>query len=513
MQLERLALVLRPRNGWEAIDLGLRMAVRWAGPLYRSWLSLVLPFLLLVYSVTAFGFDIGGWGLFVIWWLKPAYDRIALYVLSHCVFGERPSVRQTLRAMPGIWRHSNLLRALLWGRFDFWRSLRMPIDQLEGLHGREARDRRRLITQRVGNAGLCLTAVFPWLESLLTFALLSSAVLVLVPLDVLVSDNLYELFIGPDAQLIAHVSNFVWLLSFLLLEPLYVAGGFALYLKRRSDLEAWDVEMQFRRLADEHAERERQSRTPSSADNVSRIAVLALCALLSLTTFAPPAGAQTTPVDQREQAAGQADKAIQQVFNQPEFGKEVKYKSWQLKEGNLKNKEPSDPSAPSKFVTWIAENIATIMRAIAWLGLAVVVYLLVRLVIRHFGDWTSPNKVYIPPAEIAGLDIRPESLPKDIAGEAQQLADAGQLRAALSLLFRGALSVLAHRDQVPFTCGDTEQECLIRVRQHAQPTADYFAALTGCWQRLAYAHLSINSAEVKQLCQTWPRYFMGGQGE
>lgn len=513
MQLERLALVLRPRNGWEAIDLGLRMAVRWYGPLYRSWLSMVMPFVLVVYSVMAFGFDMGGLGLLVIWWLKPAYDRIALHVLSHCVFGERPSVRQTLRSMPGIWRHSNLLRALLWGRFDFWRSLRMPIDQLEGLRGRDARDRRRLITQRVGNAGLCLTGVFPWLEMLLALALLSSAMLVLVPLDVLASDNLSELLIGPDAQMIAHASNYVYLMSFLLLEPLYVAGGFSLYLKRRSDLEAWDVEMQFRRLADEHAERERQARTPLSADNTSRIVALALCALLSLPTFAPPASAQTTPADQREQAAEQAGKAIGQVFEQPEFGKEVKKKSWGLKENKSQNEAASKPSSPSKIVNWIAENIAIVMRVVAWLGLAVIIYLLVRLVIRHFGDWSGPNKVYIPPAEIAGLDIRPESLPKDIAGEAQKLADAGQLRAALSLLFRGALSVLAHRDQVPFARGDTEQECLGRVRGHAPPTADYFAALTGCWQRLAYAHLTISSAEVKQLCQTWPGYFAGGHDE
>ena len=31
------------------------------------------------------------------------------------------------------------------------------------------------------------------------------------------------------------------------LEPFYVAAGFALYLNRRVDLEAWDVEQEFRR--------------------------------------------------------------------------------------------------------------------------------------------------------------------------------------------------------------------------------------------------------------------------
>ena len=31
-------------------------------------------------------------------------------------------------------------------------------------------------------------------------------------------------------------------------EPLYVAGGFGLYLNRRTELEAWDIEIAFRRI-------------------------------------------------------------------------------------------------------------------------------------------------------------------------------------------------------------------------------------------------------------------------
>jgi thiosulfate reductase cytochrome b subunit len=33
----------------------------------------------------------------------------------------------------------------------------------------------------------------------------------------------------------------------LMLEPFYVASGFAMYLNRRVELEAWDVEQEFRR--------------------------------------------------------------------------------------------------------------------------------------------------------------------------------------------------------------------------------------------------------------------------
>jgi hypothetical protein len=40
-----------------------------------------------------------------------------------------------------------------------------------------------------------------------------------------------------------------WWLSVSLVEPIYVAAGFGLYLHRRTQLEAWDVELVFRRLA------------------------------------------------------------------------------------------------------------------------------------------------------------------------------------------------------------------------------------------------------------------------
>jgi hypothetical protein len=35
--------------------------------------------------------------------------------------------------------------------------------------------------------------------------------------------------------------------SILFLEPFYVSAGFALYLNRRVELEAWDIEQEFRR--------------------------------------------------------------------------------------------------------------------------------------------------------------------------------------------------------------------------------------------------------------------------
>jgi hypothetical protein len=43
------------------------------------------------------------------------------------------------------------------------------------------------------------------------------------------------------------LGNLVYLLVVGLLEPFYVAAGFAMYLNRRVELEAWDIEQEFRR--------------------------------------------------------------------------------------------------------------------------------------------------------------------------------------------------------------------------------------------------------------------------
>jgi len=45
-----------------------------------------------------------------------------------------------------------------------------------------------------------------------------------------------------------HLSNAFYALVLVFWEPIYVACGFSLYLNRRTVLEAWDLELVFRRL-------------------------------------------------------------------------------------------------------------------------------------------------------------------------------------------------------------------------------------------------------------------------
>ena len=125
-----IAVELRPRSSWEAIDLGLAMLQRW-------WRSVYLPHAMVIAVVAAPAAALGAWlgkpwiALLVLWWLKPLYDRVALHVLSHAVFGELPGIRSVIRAARR-WLGSGLLPYLL---FRWWPDLARSF-ALPAAHGR-----------------------------------------------------------------------------------------------------------------------------------------------------------------------------------------------------------------------------------------------------------------------------------------------------------------------------------------------------------------------------------------
>jgi hypothetical protein len=60
--------------------------------------------------------------------------------------------------------------------------------------------------------------------------------------------DLSALFVSDDLPLILGIANTAaYALAVFFLEPFYVAAGFAMYLNRRAELEAWDIEQEFRR--------------------------------------------------------------------------------------------------------------------------------------------------------------------------------------------------------------------------------------------------------------------------
>jgi len=239
VQLEHIEAVVRPRNPWEAIDLGFTLVRHWWYPLGMIWLSLVIPLLLIIYSLLYAHFTLA---VILVWWLKPLYDRIVLYFLSRALFGARPGVIQLLKALPQILTQTRLIAALFWERLQFTRSFTLPIWQLEELN--RAAGQRRLVQLRTPSTAQLLTLVCLSFEWLIHITLIGLIYLMLPPHYEGIEWLLEQQFIPLKLLWIG-----IHLLALTLIEPLYVAGGFSLYLNRRIHLEGWDIELIFRQIA------------------------------------------------------------------------------------------------------------------------------------------------------------------------------------------------------------------------------------------------------------------------
>jgi len=123
------------------------------------------------------------------------------------------------------------------------RSFKLPIMQLEGLKGRAQRDRVRQLTLRHRGVARVMTLAF--MNAELAFCL--SALV----LRILLAPHIFELEGGWQAGLAAAQAGLLCSIAYAaavaFLEPFYVAGGFGLYVNRRVELEAWDIEQEFRR--------------------------------------------------------------------------------------------------------------------------------------------------------------------------------------------------------------------------------------------------------------------------
>jgi hypothetical protein len=92
-----------------------------------------------------------------------------------------------------------------------------------------------------------MTSVFSLVENLLVIGATSLAAW-LAPGDSSVTTLLDDLFTNPTSPTVSLLFNVAYLGTIAFLEPFYVAAGFTLYLNRRAELEAWDIEQELRRV-------------------------------------------------------------------------------------------------------------------------------------------------------------------------------------------------------------------------------------------------------------------------
>lgn len=173
----------------------------------------------------------------------------------------------------------------------------------------------------------------------------------------------------------------------------------------------------------------------------------------------------------------------------------------------LKDKQHDKPPDANELKWWmhLISNLSAGLRVALWLVMAALfIAALLRL-----RDWlkrrnAGPALAPLAPTHIGSLDIRPASLPDDIGGAAHALLQGRETRAALSLLYRGALSRLVHAHGVPIRAASTERECVALAAPHlAAGPHRFLAELVSAWQAVAYAHRTPPVEDLTRLCQAF----------
>jgi len=239
MQIDALRVRLRPRTPTEAGDLGVRLCQSTARSIYACYAVVALPVIALSFA----SYEIAVWlPMLAIWFSKAWLDRTILFVLSRAAFGQPTTIADLWRAQRRVWWRQFLFTWTV-RRVSPWRSLTQPVYQLEEFSIASGGARVRQIRRRHAAAASMATGVFGVAEIVLTSALVS-LVFWLAPSGL--APELVNLF-SDQPGFLSIALSVAYAIAVLFLEPFYVAAGFGMYLNRRAELEAWDIEQEFRR--------------------------------------------------------------------------------------------------------------------------------------------------------------------------------------------------------------------------------------------------------------------------
>lgn len=498
MRIEQLTVRLRARSDWEAVELGMALVRRHAGAIWKPWLWLTLPVFALL-NLGAWWIDQAWLAALLMWWLKPAFDRIALYVISRAVFGSVPGTRETLRAQLH-WGTPTLLHLLTWRRLSPVRSLYMPIDLLEGVQGDRLRQRRRVLGGQAYGTAILLTWICLVFQGVLVLGGILAVVMYL-PQDLL-PDSVQAAFrvaaiewngwfkLAWNALLWAAIS---------VIEPFYVGAGFGLYLNRRTQIEAWDLEIVFRKL---------RARLAAAAP-MALVAVLWLGGMdiagaqerhgAPPTVPVAPAAAEedgkatppTLPIvfgDERVDDRA-FRKAADQAYRDPLLDRRQVQSGWERRDPRDRTAKET-PEFDHAWLSGIGKAIAFIGEWGLWLVAGALVLILLATA-RHWWPWmrgmARPPQA-LPDAPQSDALVLPEALPDDIATAARALWRDGRRRDALALLYRASVESMSQRVDIVLPPGATEAECLRASRRLPQAEdRTVFARIVRTWQYAAYA--------------------------
>ncbi|NVL46930.1 DUF4129 domain-containing protein, partial [Pseudomonas syringae pv. actinidiae] len=175
-----------------------------------------------------------------------------------------------------------------------------------------------------------------------------------------------------------------------------------------------------------------------------------------------------------------AQSEIQGVLQQPPFKNIKTQTAWRFPEKDKTRQAARDHDKQGWLITLLdriaqaASSLASLIEVLLWgfvIGLA-------GLVLWYYRDWLktfvsrAPRKktktARVAPEQLFGLQVSAESLPDDVAGQAEQLWNS-QPREALGLLYRALLSRLLSDYRLPLKMPTPKVQVLQRIASLNQP--------------------------------------------
>ena len=471
MNLSNLSIEVRPRTNWEAFDLGKSLLGKYWKIVYGPWILANLCLMLIFAPVCFYSIN---WAVFLYIFFIPVAERIILLIISRAVFGDNLGWKEALKLWPGQIK-AGLISYNVFYRILPLRAMILPVWQLENLKGRHLSNRVKIINHKASNSAGWIGVFFSILELLTTVSIMK-IILDFMPQGLIDWENFWlDFFLVGPPLVLTILFGCVYVTVVWIVRPILVAGGFSLYLHRRMVLEGWDIELQFRSL-------------------VNRLTKILIPALIILSSFTGnPLRAEDSP-----------QKTVERIMKMEEFEKFKEIESRRSKNRN-NEKETSADFSNASFGAFFVKMILIVFVILLIGGL---IYFITRTLKENKIAMSISDKTQEPVRKIMGMDITEETLPNDIAAEAENLIRQGQLRAGLALLYRGALFKLVNQYGVAMKKSFTENDCLRAVKAPVPSnTSDYFKDLTNQWLLLAYAHVEPEQDNALRFCKQWNSAF------
>ena len=452
------ALSLRRRGVWEAVDSGVL--------LWRSNFTYLLPFFAIPVWFIAWGLRLlpGNFvylSYLVLWWLKPFFDRLVLFVVS------RNFLNTPFKFIELVKMKNGLLGDLLWRRFNLSRSASMPIRVLENLNNKQFALRKKALH----SSGLAFSNIISPLSLIMEFMLLFGEVLFFLMFVQL----FFPIYLSNILNYGETVEIFIYMLfcfNYILVESIYVCMGFGLYINGRVELEGWDLQLLFKNFVKQG----------------SKIIAFVFLFLSLLFTPAPAYALNTEPVfpEGFPEMPIESLANLDEILASSDFGGERD--GWTIQFRNYR--EPDMPVI--EMAPWM-ENIRLIfsytLRIMAILALAAFMVFIFYWSRKNKQKFFLIGNSFLNKGKNYANSLVSIESPSSLFDRAEVFFHRGLIREAWAACFFGCLGAFAINGSVSFPADATEYECLNLVQQIKPGAGEGFAALVQSWVLFAYGNM------------------------